>query len=331
MERGIFVKGNKIFLFLINRSEILRLAKELFVRDYILKRKRYFDSKKMIIVKFFYMLKDLFNLNTIKEIKILSKQKVVLPILEIPITVRCTLNCEQCANLMPYYHNNKEKLRDVSIKELSREVEKLFECVDSICRLSLIGGEPFMHKDLIHIIDMLLDSKKILWIHITTNGTIVPSDDFFRGIKDKPVSIKISNYGILAKNRELVIQKIKEFEIPFFMEEESLTWFEYGNVTLYNRSEAEYIAQYRNCLLPVRCFYKGKLHVCPRSSHGMDLGIIPDNKEDYIDLFEPNISKKTFKEKLEIIERKKYVESCKYCKMGLKDGLKVPSAIQLEK
>lgn len=279
--------------------------------------------------KLFYALTTLFNPCFWSKVMFLMKQDMVLPYIEIPVTVRCTLNCQHCSNLMQYYSRDMQK--DVEIEELSHNIENLFEFVDYILKVRLIGGEPFLYKNLLPMIEKLENSGKVDEINIVTNGTILPSNEFFESIKKKPVSGSISNYGKLSKNMDSLILKLTEYNIPFVVAEEHLTWLDFGKVKFYQRTSEEYIKQYKMCKVGCRSFLKGKIHICPRSSHGMDIGIINDVSSDYVDIFEEGMTKKLFKEKFKKLEQKEFIEACKYCKKGLDSCESVPAAIQMER
>lgn len=276
----------------------------------------------------YYLLKSLFKPSTVKGIIFLKKHKYVLPSLEIPVTVRCSLNCKHCANLMQYYP--KEMRKDVPLSQLIREIETVLEKVDFIYLITLIGGEPFIYKELLTVIKVLEDSKKVMRINIVTNGTIVQKDDFFREVSLKNVTVSISNYGSLAKNKSTLIEKLNYFSVPYRTADEEMTWLNFGKVEFYERTNEEYKKQFLTCKSVCRTYYKGRIHVCPRSSHGMDLNMIPDISNDYIDVLKENLSKEEFLDAFNKLEQQDYIEACKYCKKGLIDCEVVLPAEQME-
>ncbi len=256
----------------------------------------------------------------------LCKKEMLLRYIEIPVTVRCTLNCKHCANLMQYYP--KEQQKDIDIENLISNIQKFLDNIDYILKVRLIGGEPFLYQNLLTIIELLEKSEKVQEINIVTNGTIVPSDYFFEQVKNKSVTVSISNYGELSRKMEILTEKLKQNDISFEVAEELLTWMDYGKVEYCERTNEEYQSQYKTCRAGCRTFLNGKIHICPRSSHGMDIGIIPDVPSDYVNVLESGLTKKEFKEKLIQLEKRNFIEACKYCQKGLVDCQSVPAAIQ---
>ena len=77
----------------------------------------------------------------------------------------------------------------------------------------------------------------------------------------------------------------------------------------------------------------GKLHHCPRSSHGTNMKKIPLRKQDYIDLLDKNIDKKQLRKELYEFFYKyvPYVEACNYCNSATKYLKSIPAGEQYEK
>ncbi|MEO0124500.1 MAG: radical SAM protein [candidate division WOR-3 bacterium] len=99
-------------------------------------------------------------------------------------TFRCNLKCEMCF----------EKYARV---EKEMEIQDWLRIIDEIKkfrpRIHISGGEPFVYKDIVKIIEYI--KKKNLYLHITTNGTFL--EDYAEEIKKFNVNrIDISIDGI---------------------------------------------------------------------------------------------------------------------------------------
>jgi hypothetical protein len=57
----------------------------------------------------------------------------------------------------------------------------------------------------------------------------------------------------------------------------------------------------------------GKVHWCSRSMRGMELGLIPDNPNDYVDLFNEKENKEQKQRKFASIANAEYISACDYC------------------
>lgn len=84
--------------------------------------------------------------------------------LEIELTGRCQFRCKHCYGSFPF----NEELPQRKIEQIIDQAREDFDC------LILSGGEPFMHKDLIELIQYA--DKKGFSVHITTSGYSIPKD-----------------------------------------------------------------------------------------------------------------------------------------------------------
>ena len=89
--------------------------------------------------------------------------------LRLAVTDRCNLRCQYC---MPAHGidivDRKELL---SYKEMYRIVRVLSEL--GVRKVRLTGGEPFVRKDFIKLLESLSFNKNIEEINITTNGALI--------------------------------------------------------------------------------------------------------------------------------------------------------------
>jgi len=90
------------------------------------------------------------------------------------VTGLCNLNCRHC-----YMEAPSGRYSELSFDESMRVIEQ-FERAN-VQEVSLTGGEPFLRKDLLEIIEVL--AKKKIWLsRIYTNGLLV-TEDALEGIK----------------------------------------------------------------------------------------------------------------------------------------------------
>lgn len=90
------------------------------------------------------------------------------------VGTRCSLQCKNCGNLIPY----TDQVSYDSIKILSN-LEYVCEKV-RIEKMQIQGGEPFTHKDIAKIVDACANMSNIEKIEISTNGTILPDEETIR-------------------------------------------------------------------------------------------------------------------------------------------------------
>lgn len=104
------------------------------------------------------------------------------------VTYRCNLRCKMCG-----YYGEKGVIS--SKEELSlKDIEKILDDISSFSPfITITGGEPFIRKDMIEILELMRDRK--LKFAILTNGTLI-NDELAAKITDlMPRFINISIDG----------------------------------------------------------------------------------------------------------------------------------------
>jgi radical SAM protein with 4Fe4S-binding SPASM domain len=103
------------------------------------------------------------------------------------ITYSCNLKCKHCLT-----NSGKKGKHELSTNEVFRLIDKLVE--SKILTVSLVGGEPFVRKDIVPILKYLANTP--IRTDISTNGLIIP-ENVFHELKDLPIfQIQVSIDGI---------------------------------------------------------------------------------------------------------------------------------------
>lgn len=254
---------------------------------------------------------------------ILHEDSINLFILNITLTLRCTLKCKLCVAEVTKYevppHYTKEYICDV--------IDRCFELVDHVERFQLSGGEPLLHKDFNEIFEKTVQYQdRFESLGIFTNGTILPTQSLIDLInksscKDK-VKFYISDYGTLSSQVVSVTKLLDangiSYDVKTYHGENQHFdgWIDYGNYEYQGFSDQELKDVFCNCgAIKIggiwSCRY-GEIHRCTRSASGMDLGMVPRTSAEYISLFE-NISVQEQREKLKSIMALPYLTTCAYC------------------
>ena len=132
-------------------------------------------------------------------------KKVSLFFYEHKLITKCTLRCKDCCHYIPFFKNNQK----ITLEQFKQDLDLLLKTVDVIYGMSLTGGETLLAKDLTKMIKYALSKKRVKNIIITTNSTIIPSEELIDILKHnrKRCFVVISNY---TKNEKL--DKIINFE-----------------------------------------------------------------------------------------------------------------------
>ena len=202
------------------------------------------------------------------------------------ILTRCNLKCKLCCEYVP----QNKPFCDMKVEEADKILKAFFDVVDHLTTLHLTGGgEPFLHKDLSALIETAMKySEKFDRLMLFTNCTIIPNDELKNTIK------------------------------KYNGEEQSFGgWIDFGSWESYGRSKDELNEVFHECSVTrvLKGNWRtrdGKVHWCTRSQRGMELGFLPDNPEDYVDLFD-STSKEEKRERFERIAKCTHLLACDHC------------------
>lgn len=224
----------------------------------------------------------------------IGKRHIFLKRLELDITSKCSLKCKKCSNMMQYYENPCDIEKDIIL----RDYERMLDLVEWIDELLIIGGEPFVYKDLAQLINdigkNINTSKKIGMMLIVTNGTIVPHNSVLEAIKKNNVFVLISNYGKMSRNIESLINKLCEYNIDY----EVMNIGYWANVEQYVDAKeimSENIRLFwRNnmCSTLHRVVDNGRFYLCCHLKSLDQLrAISSEAKKCYVDIYDKNADK----------------------------------------
>ena len=239
------------------------------------------------------------------------------------ITAKCTLKCKHCVMGAPYYKNPPHYKYEI----IEKTIEKMFAIVDHIQWIEFSGGEPLMHEELGKMMEKLMEyHSQFDKLLIMTNGTLLPRGDVAEIMKKyhESIIVMMSHYGELSRNADKLIAFCNENNIAcevkkYYGEEQHYGgWVDYGDFHKYNRNEEILKEMYQRCGATKMkgCFttHGGQMHWCVPSARGMKLtNKIPDNKEEYIDLFDESMTVEMQREKIKKMQNAEYISACDYC------------------
>ena len=253
------------------------------------------------------------------------KQRVVLGRLSIFATLRCTLNCDKCSVYTPDIKHKK----DFPLCEMLHDIQALLACVDYMYAVTIAGGEAFLNPDLDQILRFLHDSGKVGSICIYSNGTVVPGAAVFAELARTKSVVQISKYPCtLQPNVEQLKATLNERGIPY-THESGTVWRDLGAVDQQQLQIGSAKRHFGVCVLPLCSLYlDGKLHLCSKSAIWLREGLIPDCKEDYIDIRTTNPD--AFRGQLQKLFKRRSVSICSHCLGQSYKAPKISVAVQRE-
>lgn len=249
-------------------------------------------------------------------------------------TTVCNLHCKLCCNLMPRF----KKPCHESVEDLIRDTDGFFALIDHIKYFHYVGGEVFTRKDMAPVYEHCLkyrDQFEVL--RLITNATLLPCEADLAVLRKygKQLEIQISDYGILSKVDQLT-ELLDKNDIFYTVKTYHGDDQHFGGWTDNTKFEdlglrgAELESHFFKCdNRRIDCFhaYRGKMYGCPPMwcTHALD--IVEPNREDYIDLYDENMSREEKRRIISNFGTKPYV-LCHRC-VPYSEGERFPAAEQI--
>lgn len=234
------------------------------------------------------------------------------------VTMRCTLQCKNCNMFVPYY----KKIIEYDIGCLKKDYDLLFQSVDYVFCIALLGGEPFLYNKLDKLIEYLhcTYSGKFGRIEIISNGTMIPEERVIVILKRYNVLVRISDYSneipYQGKIKE-VIKILQEEGIECIVQPSKL-WKDFGFPKEKAEHESKTVREHMlNCAPIFHGLNDNKFYFCHVSWSAEKSGLYNLTKNDYIDLNQ--IDCNSDESKRQIVEHglggltKGYVSLCEIC------------------
>lgn len=247
-----------------------------------------------------------------------NREKVILPRIPIMITTRCTLCCEECSNLMPYYRQPQ----DYEVDEIITWIQNLCFATDEVICLELVGGEPFLYRDLEKILEYVLAESKIQQVEITSNASIIPNSTVIKNLKNPKIIVKVSQYPNVIDSSKF-IGMLDENNINYRVLE-NMKWTKTGELVSRGRTILDLQSQYLNCASAKTCrtVLNGKMYVCSKAASLMELGIV--NNLEFVNLKDKDNLRENIKKFMEL----PFSKACDYCDIASKEEQIIDPAIQ---
>lgn len=254
---------------------------------------------------------------------VVSKDKLILPKLNVIVTEKCSLRCRDCRALIPHV----KKPQDEPLDKVINEIEKILEAVDEVVDIEPIGGEPFLYPYLKDLLSYLCNHEKIRNVCITTNGTVVPDEACMNALKHEKIFVYISDYGYIEKMARIVSAFEKE-KISFSIEVDQ-KWFDVGDFQNRNRNKDELRLEYLNCYCEfvLKYVWDNKIWLCPRAPRLSTLNVF-ESQHDYIDLNKIQDKKELQKALIDSFFEE-YADACNYCNQGDPNIRILPAGLQI--
>lgn len=256
----------------------------------------------------------------------LKNDLTVVPEMGMKLTQKCTLNCRNCIDRVPFMEK-----KDVPFDMVDKDLDLLIENCDDIGRLTFVTGETLVYPQLAKVLEKTVNNPKLHQIFFNTNGTVLPSDACVPYLQSEKCLIHISDYGDIVRMARAV-DFYERHDIAFFISSE-MTWKNVGRYPKARHLDVEHLKkEYASCGVGNACppiFTDGKLFPCAIACWFHGMGEYKGTR-DYAEL--KNISKEEFRHRLYTIMDTDYLESCDMCDVSVYGNLpqNIDAGVQID-
>ena len=254
--------------------------------------------------------------------------EVLLKRFELHLTERCTLRCKNCGALSPYF----EQPVDFGVESIERDFDALIDKIDFTDDILIMGGEPLLYKRLPEILYYIHNHpqrhKKIGYVRIDTNGTLLPSEEMIQAFKDTNTIVWISNYGKTSTKMDELILLLSKNKVLY--EVLNITsWVAVQQLRDGEKITADELMKHRSlCIKRHRALKNGKFYLCSFLSAGDALRSFPQDSRNSVNVLSEDFSKEKL---LKYLSLDTPAPGCAWCSgntIDLWENARIPAAIQ---
>lgn len=256
---------------------------------------------------------------------------------DISLTTLCTLNCENCMQFLPYWKEGRRK--ENPLEEVKKDIDLYFQCVDYLLDLDVVGGEPFLYRNLNEFIRYIGEKyrDRIGYVGFITNGMIVPKDETLELMNRYSMDVSISDYSgdIEYKHQiEQLCERLEKYNVSY-MRNVNIDWFDFGFPKELYHYEGEKAIRHMQCCNSIEHILDDKkLFYCGLEWSAQKGGLYPIEEKAYVNLADVRDGKRDRKDILEMIMANiegGCMEFCKVCGgFGIDNDNRVKTAKQMQ-
>lgn len=245
-------------------------------------------------------------------------ERLTVQSVDLIVTEKCSMKCKDCSNLMQFY----EKPEDAEVPDMIRMVDELCREMDEIYEVRVIGGEPFMHREVHRVVEHLTAQPKIAKVSIFTNATILPRD--WAPFEHPKVRFFITEYD-QSRKLNAMIAELEQRRIAY-VSERANGWTDCSPLDKNNRGREANEALWKACCAKnLATLADGRLYRCPFAANAFKLRAVPDYKDDYLELPAARGQIAAF------LREKTMLETCDHCAGRSYDAPEIVPGIQVKK
>ena len=234
----------------------------------------------------------------------LHPERLTVPSVDLIVTEKCSMKCRDCSNLMQYYENPE----NADLEQTLRSIDDLCARMDEIYEVRVIGGEPFVNKEVHLIVEKLTAQPKINKVSVFTNATIVPREHQWSALRHPKVRLFITDYDELSRNIRPLVAALEARGIAY-VSEKANGWTDCASLEKHNRTPQHNAKLFDDCCAKnLATLADGRLYRCPFSANAAKLSAVPDYPQDYL-----AVAATERDEIRKFLREKPYIEACDHC------------------
>lgn len=251
----------------------------------------------------------------------LDNKTFYLRSVDLVVTEKCTLKCKDCANLMQFYDTPST----YEFEEIIGGIRNLALRCEFINEVRVIGGEPFVNKDIYRIIESVAQIKNIKKIVIYTNGMVPPKKDKLASLNLEKVVFSVTDYGELGRNLDNTIQCLQELGVAHRVHPPE-HWTDSGRI-LENPTGEDFAQQEfsKCCGKNLYTLVRSELYRCPFAANAEQFQGIPRHPSNSVSVLGEGSEIRSFS------YSEKAFDACRWCPGRSFDAPLITPAIQAPK
>lgn len=232
------------------------------------------------------------------------------------INQKCSLKCKYCYSYTNAY--SEDRRVNFSTEQILSDIDVLFDTIDGVKIIPLIGGETFLHPDVDRIIKKFLEKDNFGILNVTTNGICKIKEEHLAALQDRRIQVVFSNYKNSLSNRqcdlfEENVERVRLSGAQTIVLTETPQWT--IPTTLWNKNYSLEVIKNKRaaCRTPLICKYakNGKFFPCTVADSIYNIGIA-DYPNDYT-LLDPALSREEIRANIHRLLNRSYFDSCRHC------------------
>jgi sulfatase maturation enzyme AslB (radical SAM superfamily) len=242
------------------------------------------------------------------------------------LTVRpsflCNLRCRLCNEYSPYYA--PPLVPDA--ERLQREIDRAFVLIDRVRLFEVSGGEPLLYRPLAQILRHVARyDERFEFFSLVTNGSLKIDEETLAALRDigQKARVIVDDYGEkLSKQARVNEDLLKNAGIRYELRDQyaivhSGGWLDFSDLSL-KHTQAEAKALFARCVCPqklhwVVTLHDGHLYPCHVLRRCVELGIVPEDPKECIDIFDPRLSDDELRGNIAGLYRLDVLSACRHC------------------